>query len=67
MASETRCDVCGKRDIDPAEVIKRLDVGYANGAVQEITKDHLCAECSYNLELFLSEIGGEVADAETEA
>jgi len=67
MASETRCDVCGKRDINPAEVIKRLDVGYANGAVQEITKDHLCAECSYNLELFLSEIGGEVTDAETEA
>jgi len=67
MASERVCDVCGKRDIDTAEVIKRLDVGYANGAVQEITKQHLCAECSYNLELFLSEIGGDVTNAETEA
>jgi len=67
MASERVCDVCGKRDINTAEVIKRLDVGYGNGAVQEITKQHLCGECSYNLELFLSEIGGEHANAETEA
>jgi hypothetical protein len=67
MASEKVCDVCGKRDIDTAEVIKRLDVGYANGAVQSIEKSHLCGECSYNLELFLTEIGGDYADAETEA
>lgn len=67
MGTEHVCDVCGDTGIDVAEVIKRIDVGYANSQRQQMTKKYLCAECSYNLELFLSEIGGDYANAETEA
>jgi hypothetical protein len=67
MGKQDVCDVCGDTGIDVAEVIKRYDVGYGNSQRQQMTKAYLCAECSYNLELFLSEIGGDYANAETEA
>jgi hypothetical protein len=59
MGKQHSCDVCDATDIDVAEVIKRYDVGYGNNQRQQMTKAYLCAECSYNLQLFIDEIGGE--------
>lgn len=62
MGKQHSCDVCDATDIDVAEVIERYDVGYANSQRQQMTKAYLCAECSYNFQLFLDEIGEDYAE-----
>lgn len=62
MAKTIECDVCGRDDIDVAEVIKRYDVGYNSAHTSRIGKYHLCEKCSFNIQMFIQEIGGEYID-----
>lgn len=66
MAKTIQCDVCGRSDIDVAEVIKRYDVGYNSVHTSQIGKYHLCEKCSFNFQIFIQEIGGEYAENNAE-
>jgi len=63
MGRTIECDVCGESDIDVAEVIKRYDVGYNSDGTSQIGKYYLCDKCSFNIQLFINEIGGEEINA----